>query len=101
MATMDINKMAEAAKEMAGAIGSVANELKYLGNGDAATTRGAIEGLGMLMREGLGEVAGAIASISASVQDGLYVLSNSIDSHADALREVAVALGAFRGKGKE
>lgn len=43
------------------AMTSVAYELKCLGNGNAATQMGAIEGLSVQIKEGLGRVADSIS----------------------------------------
>lgn len=47
----------EALFEIAEAINNVAVALKYLGNGDAATTMGAIEALGAILGEKLDRLA--------------------------------------------
>ena len=40
----------------------VATQLKYLGNGDASTSMGAIEALSMQIKEGLESIAASIGS---------------------------------------
>lgn len=50
--------------------------LKYLGNGDAGTTMGAIEAHGV-----------AILEAASRIEDGLSRISTSIDGLADAIRE--------------
>jgi hypothetical protein len=73
--------------ELTRAVNSVATEIKYLGNGDAATKKGAVEGLAMTIREGFEELAAAtrhpdtaeaINGLAEAVQEGLYGLSNAI-----------------------
>ena len=59
--------------EIASAIIRAAN---LLGNGDAATTMGAIEALGKVHREGMAEIA-------------------------DALREIASAINTMQGEARE
>ena len=49
--------------EIAVALNSVAHQLQYLGNGNAASENGAIEGLSMQLREGFSEVAAALESL--------------------------------------
>lgn len=60
--------------EVADAIALLAQQVKYLGNGDAATRMGAIEALGAVHKE------------------GFLDLSVSIDRHREAMEEVASAL---------
>jgi hypothetical protein len=50
--------------QIAKALDNVAVALQYLGNGNAATNMGAIEALGLVMKEGM-------ASSSSSIIDGL------------------------------
>ena len=42
---------------LVGAIHGVARSLRLLGNHDAATSMGAIEALGLVVRDGLGDIA--------------------------------------------
>jgi hypothetical protein len=49
------------------AIDSVAYELKYLGNGNASTTMGAIEGFAMLVRDNLSSIADALHTIAGNM----------------------------------
>jgi len=53
----DKGNVTEALFEIANAINRVAVALKYLGNGDAATTMGAIEALGAVLGEKLDRLA--------------------------------------------
>lgn len=43
------------------ALNNVALQLKYLGNGDAATTMGAIEAFGVVVKEGFESLVSAIS----------------------------------------
>lgn len=45
--------IAEALSEVANAISEVGMRIKYLGNGDAPTTLGAIENLSLVIKEGM------------------------------------------------
>jgi hypothetical protein len=86
----------EALEGVAAAIGSVAQEIKYLGNGDAATRKGAIEGLALMIREGFDalaesaradQTAAAITGLSEALQEGLYGLSNAVYALATAIEK--------------
>ncbi len=62
--------------EIARQLGNIAVHLKYLGNGDAATTVGAIENLALQLKEaieshadGLHAVADAIKELAQAVSD--------------------------------
>lgn len=68
---MDENKLWELAEEtnepgwaIAAALLNLAYEVKYLGNGNAATQVGAIEGFGMHLGEKLDSLTNAISDIS-------------------------------------
>ena len=55
-------------KNIAYALYGIANELSRLGNGNANTHFGAIEGLAMKVNEGLKEVATSIDGLSSVVE---------------------------------
>lgn len=55
------DNVVDALQEIAGALNRIADQLKWLGNGDAATTMGAIEALGMHMEKAVNNVADAIS----------------------------------------
>ena len=55
-------------KNIAYALYGIANELSRLGNGNANTYFGAIEGLAMKVNEGLKEVATSIDGLSSVVE---------------------------------
>ena len=59
-----VMNITDALFEIADAINALSRAVKYLGNGDATTSFGAIEGLSMQIKEGL-EVAGS--SIADSI----------------------------------
>jgi hypothetical protein len=48
------------ASVIANALRSISTHIKYLGNGDAATTMGAVEGLGMVIGEKLDALVSAV-----------------------------------------
>jgi hypothetical protein len=48
---------------LAQAVASVALQLKFLGNADAATPMGAIEAFGKVMQDGLSEIGTALSEI--------------------------------------
>ena len=54
---------------MAASLDSIASQLKHLGNGNAATQMGAIEGLGLVFKESLEDVSSALNSIAESNRD--------------------------------
>ena len=56
-------------QNIAYALYGIANELSRLGNGNAATHFGAIEGLAMKVNEGLKEVATSIDGLSGTIED--------------------------------
>ncbi len=43
----------------------IAYQVKFLGNGDAASNMGAIEALGKVMLEGMAELSGAIGDLAS------------------------------------
>lgn len=59
-----LDNVTEALDGIASALRDVAVALKYLGNGDASTTMGAIEAHSVQVREGLSEVATALQAIA-------------------------------------
>jgi hypothetical protein len=61
----------------------VADQLKWLGNGDAATTMGAIEAHGLWMGERLDRLSGAI-------EDGCRMLADAIDAEPRTGAEAAM-----------
>lgn len=60
-----------AAEKISSSLESVAIQLKYLGNGDASTTHGAIEGLGMANKE-------TLESLGNSIEGGLRSIAEAI-----------------------
>ena len=54
-------------EHVADKLGSVAFQLKYLGNGDAATPMGALEALGLVIKESVGSMASAISEVGNSM----------------------------------
>ena len=65
--------IADALKEVANALDGVAISLKYLGNGDASTAMGAIEGLSVTIKEAIEsagrDVACALESSAERMRD--------------------------------
>ena len=59
----------------------------YLGNGDAMTSMGAIEALGVVHKEGMQEIAEAHREGLESIADALNNISVSIDVLAKAIKE--------------
>lgn len=59
----------------------------YLGNGDAMTSMGAIEALGVVHKEGLAEIANVHREGLESIADALNNISVSIDCLAKAMQE--------------
>ncbi len=53
--------------EIATALESIATQLKYLGNGNAVTSMGALEGLGMVTKEALESLSSAVHEIAESL----------------------------------
>lgn len=53
--------------EIAAALESIATQLKYLGNGNAATQMGAIEGLGAVTKEAFEALSSAVHEIAESL----------------------------------
>jgi len=70
--------------QIASAIIRAAN---LLGNGDAATTMGAIEALSVVHKEGMNNIAGAL-------HEGLAEI-------ADSLREIAISINTVQGEARE
>lgn len=65
--------------EVAKAIDRCATHLKYLGVGDAATTMGAIEFLGVSIKEGPERLAGAIDGHTEAIKKGLANIAAEIE----------------------
>ena len=61
----------------------------FLGNGDAMTSMGAIEALGVVHKEGMQEIAEAHREGLESIADALNNISVSIDGLAKAIKENA------------
>jgi hypothetical protein len=59
----------------------------YLGNGDAATSMGAIEALGVVHKEGMQEIAEVHREGLESIADALNNISVSIDFLAKVMQE--------------
>ena len=59
----------------------------YLGNGDAMTSMGAIEALGVVHKEGLAEIADVHREGLESIADDLNNISVSIDGLVRAIEE--------------
>lgn len=53
---------------VAQALMDVAHEIKYLGNGDAATTMGGLEALGKVIMDSASEVASAVSDIAGGLE---------------------------------
>ncbi len=61
-------------QDVAGALGDIASQLKYLGNGNAATQMGAIEGLAMQVKAGLDGIAEGLHAIAKAIEDHVMEL---------------------------
>ena len=59
----------------------------FLGNGDAMTSMGAIEALGVVHKEGMREIADVHKEGLESIADALNNISVSIDDLAKAIKE--------------
>jgi hypothetical protein len=59
----------------------------YLGNGDAATSMGAIEALGVVHKEGMQEIAEVHREGLESIAEALNYISLSIDGLARAMKD--------------
>jgi len=59
----------------------------YLGNGDAATSMGAIEALGVVHKEGMQEIAEAHREGLESIANALLCISTSIDHLVSAIEK--------------
>ena len=62
----------EQTEKIAGALELIAVHLKYLGNGNASTEMGAIEGVAVQSREG-----------SERIADGLHAIAEAISNHSE------------------
>jgi len=60
----DINQM----ERIADNLGAIGFWIKHLGNGDAATSMGAIENHAVAVREGLADVADAIRGLASAIR---------------------------------
>jgi len=68
--TTRISTPGEAATAIAASLESVARQLGYLGNGNAASQMGAIEHLAMQVREGCGDIASALREVAQAIEEG-------------------------------
>ena len=59
----------------------------YLGNGDAATSMGAIEALGLVHKEGMQEISETHREGMESIANALLAISVSIDHLAKAIED--------------
>lgn len=59
----------ESMGKLSEALGSVAHHLKYLGNGDASTSMGALENLSMQVQEGMESIAASIRRVADRSSD--------------------------------
>lgn len=59
----------------------------YLGNGDAMTSMGAIEALGVVHKDGMREIADVHREGLESIADALYNISVSIDGLVKAIEK--------------
>jgi hypothetical protein len=62
--------MEEGLAEVADALDGIALQLKYLGNGNAGTQMGAIEGLAVQLKEGLLAIAEGLHAVAHAIEDG-------------------------------
>jgi hypothetical protein len=77
--------------EVANALQNIATQLKYLGNGDAATTMGAIEALGMQLEKSAEIIAAAIPPsdyIGDAISEGLHAIAEAIEGAGTGHKEV-------------
>lgn len=57
----------EGCSKIADSLSSIANQLKFLGNGDASTQMGAIEGMSMQIKEGLETIGSAVRELAEEI----------------------------------
>jgi len=69
---------AEHFDEFVSALNDIAYQLKYLGNGSATDSRGALEGHAMLTKEGAECIASAIESAGERIGDAIESAGSSI-----------------------
>ena len=55
--------------EIAEALRDLSTSVKYLGNGDAASSMGAIENLGLNLKDGLSTLAEGVAIIGRAIEE--------------------------------
>ena len=74
--------------DLAAAVQAVAEQIKYLGNGNAATQMGAIEAHGKFTSEAI-EAHGNLTS------EAIRGLASSVDDLAEAIHEVGIKFDVF------
>ena len=65
--------------------------LKYLGNGDAMTPMGAIEALGLAVKEGLSEVGTALSEVATSldeIADSNHGIAQEIEKYVKLTNQI-------------
>ena len=77
-------------KPIADGLDHIAYALHQMGNGDATTTVGGLEGLGMAVKDGLGGLADGLHQSEINNTENFGCIAESIDGLADALRERAM-----------
>jgi hypothetical protein len=82
--------------EIAKALQTIGVHLKYLGVGDAATTMGAIEFLGVSLKEGMQNIAGAIRELAAAVESN--GTDNKLDAVVEQLSDIGISVGVIADK---
>lgn len=80
--------------EIADALSSIAVHLKYLGNGDATTTMGAIEHHSVQVKEGALRVAEALDGVGESLSSIAVNLDLLTDAVSEGLQDIAKSLRA-------
>jgi methyl-accepting chemotaxis protein len=74
--------------DIAEALESVARELKYLGNGNAGGTMGAIEFHAKTTGDAMDRIADAIQLHGSNINSGLTSVANAIEHLAEAINDV-------------
>lgn len=78
--------------EIAEALDNVGEALRYLGNGNASTPMGAIEGLAMQVRDGAREIAGAMPDLSFEFSKLSEAIENAGENIKEGLADLASAI---------
>ena len=79
MTRTDVDVLANALLAISESLSEVARSIDRLGNGDATSSMGAIEGLAVQVRDGLQNIADSVSSSAGDVTDAIEDVTRAVD----------------------